>query len=637
MLTPRCLEMIKWLSDRDQPVRIKEIADVFRVSVRTVKYDLENVRFWLNQQKNQMVQLESQSNRGIWLAGDRTAKLRLRSALNDTESRAGFLHQDERFKQFMLMLLLDNGFVTVGALAESAGVSRNTALKDLTKADSFLSLRGLRLQSKAHKGLLITGSEMDRRLCAEDILQGYIEISDMARVVQGLSQGEYISSRLGSIMERHLLSGKELAAACRSTGVILQAAVESHAGISDRELLGFFIRLCISFRRCRDGFPLENPPLGEPRLGSVAGLELKRLSQAAGIGSLEAETGFLLLSLSPQPLPGDDEKTDVTAVVSGLIAGVSACSGFVFDKDSELFGGLLSHIGDKWLKYKNRVLEPNPLMTDVIRWYRELFGMVKDVCGVVFGAHQIVLHDADVAYLVLHFQAALERSRKAGRVQALVVCGTGRGNARLLKNRLENAVAGLKVIGHCSAMKLDSALAVLPVDMVISIVPVEVDRPLVLVDPIPTARDMAAIEQCLRQIGRTDWADHSPVPAGTASETFSRICANFQPDDLPLAEGLCQEVIQQGFELSVLITQEFAAYLSEPAKTGLMLHILLMINRLAFNSPYVDFSFEQEVQDQALFIRLKELLADRFAGIPDSEIQAIMRYFDRREGEIREI
>lgn len=62
----------------------------------------------------------------------------------------------------------------------------------------------------------------------------------------------------------------------------------------------------------------------------------------------------------------------------------------------------------------------------------------------------VFLTDPNLAYIVLHFQAAYERRNGRTRFRAIVVCGTGRGTARLLKTRLENEIKSLSVLGYCN-------------------------------------------------------------------------------------------------------------------------------------------------------------------------------------------
>ncbi|HWR31301.1 MAG TPA: hypothetical protein VN631_15860, partial [Negativicutes bacterium] len=62
------------------------------------------------------------------------------------------------------------------------------------------------------------------------------------------------------------------------------------------------------------------------------------------------------------------------------------------------------------------------------------------------------------------------------------------------------------------------------------------------------------------------------------------------------------------------------------------IHILLMVNRLAFESSYTDFganSQDEFVYPADVRERLRELLYTYYPGIPDGEIFAILHYFSQ--------
>jgi len=65
-LSDREVKIVNKLLDHnnDSAIKIKELASEFEVSVRTIKYDLANIREWL---KGHDLKLESRRNHGIWI------------------------------------------------------------------------------------------------------------------------------------------------------------------------------------------------------------------------------------------------------------------------------------------------------------------------------------------------------------------------------------------------------------------------------------------------------------------------------------------------------------------------------------------------------------------------------------------
>lgn len=133
-LTSRSYKLICMILDSRGPVRIKDIARELQVSERTVKYDLESARSWLQQHQ---IQLHSQPNKGIWMDEDTHSLNRLQSLLMNAEGVDIFLHPQERMQHLLLVLLLQDGPVKINDLAGKLNVSRNTVVTDLSPQKAF--------------------------------------------------------------------------------------------------------------------------------------------------------------------------------------------------------------------------------------------------------------------------------------------------------------------------------------------------------------------------------------------------------------------------------------------------------------------------------------------------------------------
>src|SRR5690606_23798200 len=105
------------------------------------------------------------------------------------------------------------------------------------------------------------------------------------------------------------------------------------------------------------------------------------------------------------------------------------------------------------------------------------------------------------------------------------------------------------------------------------------------------------IHDCLQTISAQPSADSAASGSGGGPRR-SDLCADLHERDLPVVERLSQDVIYKGFELSQAITAAFREHLTEQAASGLMLHIMLMVNRLTFGSSYVEWQTEAEPEGE---------------------------------------
>lgn len=640
-LTYRCRQILNKIIDAKRPLLIKELADDFQVSARAIKYDLDTIRLWLQENSKQSLRLEAKPNRGIWLDGDRSLITQL---FREVTRPAIFLNHDERVRYITLIMLVADHYVTISDLADIAGVSRNTIAGDLQEVERFLQSWNMQLERKAYHGLRVTADETDRRLVLAFIAQSFLSGSDTIQLIHSLMGDQEVPSRIIQLVSNFFLDYRAVESICKAVKSVAKRVHESaDIRLSERALLGLFVRMCVVIQRIQTRHSLQPTAFSGLKgshhpLYSCIQQECAALAEHLGLEIPESEIQYIwlqwldLFSQDNEGLSVQGQPLAMTALTAQLIAGVSQLTRIPFDEDSDLFDNLLAHLTDRLAKYRHRVLDPNPMVAEITRFYSDMFRHVKQACINILGGMNIFLNDADTAYLVLHFQAAYERRFGRYKYKALIVCGTGRGSARLLKAKLENEIKNLLVTGCCSIMELEKVLHLHAVDLVISVLPVETDRPAVVINTIPTKKDIEAIHQVIKGI-YLDKAEDLPEAdrrRNTLHEALAEYRSNLNYRDLPLIEALSQEIINQGFQIGTLITTRFKQYLTEQAAAGLIIHILLMVNRLAFNSPYTHIdNTNQPESERATMLRqqLTQVLHEHYPGIPDNEITAILRYF----------
>lgn len=97
MLNTRAKDMLLRMIVSGHPVRIKHLAEEFHVSTRTIKYDIESIRLWLNEQH---LCLQSHTKRGIWIECSEEKKNKLRELLDSGERSAIFLVRKKEIPKF---------------------------------------------------------------------------------------------------------------------------------------------------------------------------------------------------------------------------------------------------------------------------------------------------------------------------------------------------------------------------------------------------------------------------------------------------------------------------------------------------------------------------------------------------------
>ena len=144
--TERRRRLAEELLRRTDPVTVTRLASRLKVSPRTIRYDLDALQPWFQEQG---LQLSKRPRRGVQVMGPEE---RVQSALRQLASRGGNpyrhpLRPEERVRLILAYLLQDaqNTRVRVQDLADRLGVSRGTLLSDLKTVEEKLAAYRIRL------------------------------------------------------------------------------------------------------------------------------------------------------------------------------------------------------------------------------------------------------------------------------------------------------------------------------------------------------------------------------------------------------------------------------------------------------------------------------------------------------------
>lgn len=148
-LTKRERQLLIYLVEMSEPVTIKKLAEKENVSVRTIKYDLDDIREWLNERKQVLYSKRSQ---GIWMNISSSDRIKLKSELMDVNRFEIFADQSLRIKRLLIMLLVTKEAITGMKMANALDVSKDTIMNDLDVLENNFLKEGLTLNRQARKG-----------------------------------------------------------------------------------------------------------------------------------------------------------------------------------------------------------------------------------------------------------------------------------------------------------------------------------------------------------------------------------------------------------------------------------------------------------------------------------------------------
>lgn len=606
MITLRERSIITHLVKQQAPITSGQLAEEFSVSSRTIKNDIRKLREWL---KEHNVSINSQTNKGYWIHFlDKKSQLYFHQMLMTELEKEEKWSATGRINRLILLLCLHSDAVlTADKLAEALLVSRNTVLNDIVEVEGLLKQRNVTLLKNAGSGFEVIGEELAIRQTVESIL---LFNNDNELTYRNISV-EGVKHKLLSLPEMmHSY-------VCLILKMIDRESSDYQPTQSEKYTL--YIRILISVCRVvkQKRIQIEKDNVLPHRDVSPLAKNTYRIMSEIYIemGQVltEAEFYYVYRNLVKNHRP--EILSDWT---KRIINYVSEKEETPFYLDPSLQVNLFNHLSLKFDDKHLKLLEVNPFIEELKKLHPTLFQHVKEGCLKYFQQGLITHHETFASFVSLHFLVSLEsKFHSQSPIKALYVCASGGGVARVIKNRVEREIPTLQVTRYCGLEEVEEVLASEKYDIVISIFPIIIEHPMVLVEPFLTERNIVEIKHILDQLRITD----------SESSKKSRIWSgplHVNPTD---TESVSLEVIMQGMEFYLYMKQALGDKIKPSLNDAFLTHIFLMEHRIYFEQEYDDFIDDEKYLNEQ-FKMVKGILDDFGLDVPSNEIQAITYYLD---------
>lgn len=613
MLSERELKIATNLLDSGKPIKIKDLSQELKVSTRTIKYDLDNVKSWF---KKHQIDVNSQTNKGIWIPYDADQRNPVIRELLGNERRNQNPDQNFRLKRIILTMLLQNDYITAADLADNLQVSRNTILSDMKSVGEFIAPWMVQLERKRNAGFKMIGEEIHLRLLLENIIYSDLTNYDVYQIMTHISKHESPSGQ-EFLMDNLMVSVYKVAE--NQLSELYQPALLSLFRQSD--LITLLIRITISVMRLNMGQALKgyrvlNKSIYKDSVSLFILSFMEKVFNEMELPLFEKE--FLYLS---GEIDKRDKSIDLIQVTNEIIETVSEKEGIDYKRDTKLFSNLFAHLSLRLQRGSIHLAENNPFTEEIKQDYPDLFQSVSEACHIHLNLPLMANQDDFISLISLHFLTSFENNfNKRVRVRTLYVCSTGRGVARLIKNRVEKEISDIKVVAYCSIMEVEGFCKKEKVDLIISVFPIKSEIPVIVVDAIPTKRDIEEIRENVTNLIKKYPHHHSNIlfdNKGTFNEDGD-------------SENVSEEIILKGFEVLQELLTVFVNDIEETRMQALQLHIFLMVHRYYFDKQYDDYLYSNHPISEKNKIdiqTIKKILDENELPVHESELIALLQYF----------
>ncbi|WP_031313971.1 BglG family transcription antiterminator [Caldanaerobacter subterraneus] len=500
-LNDRSKQILMKLINSNEPIKISELAKLFNVSSRTIRYDLDAIDEFLKY--NNLPQLIRKPNVGVKFSELLEHRNKALSFLDTLSPYYYNLSQKERVNVILSELIQQRDYITINTLAEKLMVSRSTVISDLKKVKEWLEERGLYLKALPKYGVKVVGDEKQLRRAAIELLTEAIDIDKALDIVKAPFYGRSLggSGQIAKLFEDIDIPYIEQC--------VQIAERELETIFSDAAFSGLVIHIAIAIKRIQLGKDIVMPKeelkaLEMTKEFAVASNIAKMLEDRFNVSIPVDEIGYITIHLLGSNVAKpktylNENWIEYQLLTEKIIRNVSERIKENLLEDQQLFEGLLDHLRPTIYRLKHDLKLKNPILDEIKTNYRELFEIVRESLKPIEEYTGRNLNEEEIGYFVIHFGAAIERKKTAISIKpnVLVVCSTGIGTAKLLSSRLQS-VFDVHIIDTIAFHQIKEVLKDKKIDLIVSTIPLKCDEVKVVeVNPLLTDRDIEKLSKFL--------------------------------------------------------------------------------------------------------------------------------------------
>ena len=498
-LTERQMAILKLLRKSDRFITVRTIANYFRVSERSIHYDLNMVKSFL---QDLDIHLTSMPNKGLMLKLTPKQRVTIKRVLQQATT---FVLSGDNLTRALAIRIIFEQTTTLNRLGLIYKVSRSKIYHYIPDVNDLIKKYGLMLEKKPSKGISIIGNEFDIRCAFGAIASEFLEKS-------------YIG--LNKLLE--LFSHEAID---RSTQLIERYERQANIQFSDEAKRDLLLNLCFQFRRISDHqyvqYPdteikrlIENPkfPVVEKIFKLFSSLsEANTVSGGDALANQPApvtvpmdEIVYSLnqfkLSKISLPLKNTFLSIDKEAQQASLYFAreASKVMGVDFTSDDEFIRGLSYHLQVSLYRIKNHLPIENSLTEQVKYKFRFIYEITRKIIIKMERLIDVSFPEDEIAYIAMHLGASYDRHPNHGFTpSALVICGSGLATSSLLASRLRVMMPEIKIKGPINLASLEHT-DISKVDFIVSTVPINFNKKkVIVVNPLLESNDLAKLRKII--------------------------------------------------------------------------------------------------------------------------------------------
>ena len=409
MLENKEIQLLEILHKRDYS-SLDFLAETIGVGTRTIRNYIKNINKYLNG----IVKIENKRGKGFWLSIEDT--IGFHDLQQKILSQKNVIDTPKNRIAHIIERLLDHDrYYTLDELADEMNLGRTTLINELKRASQTLETYHLKISGKPNQGMHLSGSEINLRFFILD------------NVYDALYGSYPIDEDLRYEIEK------------------MATKYDFESNTKKR----FFEFVVVMLDRFLKGYPLETVKENHLKLFQSndyqIGLEMTRIiEEKLPVNIPEYEALFLAIPVAGRRTPTNNRTTTevkITDDVTKLLEMIIEEIGFrvdIIEENKAFFKDLQYHLTFMLNRLSFQMRLENPMLADVKEKYPVAFEMAKIAGRVIEREYEIYVSEDELGYIAFYFGVFISQSElKLNRLKkAAVICGTGRGTAKLVATQL---------------------------------------------------------------------------------------------------------------------------------------------------------------------------------------------------------
>ena len=448
----RIEDIFNYIRSNDYTTAAK-LADLFKVSERTIRTDINNLN---NELQGASVQLKRKAGYYLKVENEDTFNSFLDSITSKESDFVDLDSSEDRIRFILNKLLYSHDYISTDDLADLVYVSKNTFSNYIKIIKKSLPHYNLEYIVKPGVGIKIIGNESDKRDCIVNETHPLNEYS----TVSTFSKGEKIY--YNDVEVNYIVS------------LLIQVFNKHKIQTDDYKLKNLTIYFALMISRI----------LNDDYISVMNNTEIQYNNNSI-----------------------DDQS--IHNLIDSFLEGIYKGYNFDLRDDKILRSDLFYHFRTSISMMELHLENKNPLLNTIKTNYPLPFEISKTILSQ--SSNIVTFPEDDIGYIALHIGAAIERcfSGSIKKKAVYLVCGSGQATARMLEARLHNVFANkltvvkrLSLIEYLSYTENDFK----EIDCVISTIPLDQSYvPTITVDFSLNQQDIEMVSRLITSIDQSKY------------------------------------------------------------------------------------------------------------------------------------